>query len=116
MPICRFAVAFCSLVLYSAAPGAGIEFEDVTESAGLVRPLGLAAVLLVAACQGPSVPEVPTRDEGKEAGRAAPAEATTPSHVLLHRAGYIRPVGAGIYDYLPLAWRTLRVRLARSAE
>lgn len=40
--------------------------------------------------------------------REAPADASTPSHVLLHRAGFIRPVGAGIYDYLPLAWRTLR--------
>jgi prolyl-tRNA synthetase len=46
--------------------------------------------------------------------REAPADAETPSHVLLTRAGYIRPVGgggvggAGIYDYLPLAWRTLQ--------
>ncbi|MDX2148952.1 MAG: proline--tRNA ligase [Planctomycetota bacterium] len=40
--------------------------------------------------------------------REAPADAEVPSHVLLHRAGFIRPVGAGIYDYLPLAWRTLR--------
>ena len=39
--------------------------------------------------------------------REAPSDAETPSHVLLHRAGYIRQVGAGIYDYLPLAWRTL---------
>jgi prolyl-tRNA synthetase len=27
--------------------------------------------------------------------------------VLLHRAGYIRQVGAGIYDYLPLAHRVI---------
>ncbi|HYE61050.1 MAG TPA: proline--tRNA ligase [Phycisphaerales bacterium] len=40
--------------------------------------------------------------------REAPNDAEVPSHVLLHRAGYIRQVGAGIYDYLPLAWRTLR--------
>jgi len=40
--------------------------------------------------------------------REAPADAKTPSHILLTRAGYIRNVGAGIYDYLPLAWRTLR--------
>jgi prolyl-tRNA synthetase len=40
--------------------------------------------------------------------REAPADARTPSHILLTRAGYIRSVGAGIYDYLPLAWRTLR--------
>jgi len=39
--------------------------------------------------------------------REAPNEAETPSHVLLHRAGFIRQVGAGIYDYLPLAWRVL---------
>ncbi|HYF14311.1 MAG TPA: proline--tRNA ligase [Phycisphaerales bacterium] len=39
--------------------------------------------------------------------REAPKDAEVPSHVLLHRAGFIRPVGAGIYDYLPLATRTL---------
>ena len=40
--------------------------------------------------------------------REAPAEAESPSHVLLLRAGYVRKLGAGIYDYLPLAWRTLK--------
>ncbi len=40
--------------------------------------------------------------------REAPKDAEVPSHVMLHRAGYIRPVGAGIYDYLPLAWRVLQ--------
>ncbi len=40
--------------------------------------------------------------------RDAPADAETPSHIFLVRAGYIRQVGAGIYNYLPLAWRTLR--------
>jgi prolyl-tRNA synthetase len=40
--------------------------------------------------------------------REAPADAEAPSHVLLSRAGYIRKVGAGIYDYLPLAWRVLK--------
>ncbi|MDX9912535.1 MAG: proline--tRNA ligase [Phycisphaerales bacterium] len=39
--------------------------------------------------------------------REAPAEATTPSHVLLLRAGYIRQVAAGVYTFLPLAWRVL---------
>jgi prolyl-tRNA synthetase len=39
--------------------------------------------------------------------REAPKDAEVPSHVLLHRAGFIRPVGAGIYDYLPLAHRTI---------
>jgi len=40
--------------------------------------------------------------------REAPAEAERASHRLLVRAGYIRPVGAGLYAYLPLGWRTLR--------
>src|SRR6187397_1604726 len=39
--------------------------------------------------------------------REAPADAETISHVLLSRAGFIRKVAAGVYDYLPLAWRTL---------
>ncbi|MFG0273957.1 MAG: proline--tRNA ligase [Phycisphaerales bacterium] len=39
--------------------------------------------------------------------RAARADAEAPSHRLLVRAGFIRRVGAGIYDYLPLAWRSL---------
>ncbi len=39
--------------------------------------------------------------------RDAPAEATTPSHALLLRAGFMRQVAAGVYDYLPLAWRVL---------
>jgi prolyl-tRNA synthetase len=39
--------------------------------------------------------------------REAPADAETPSHVLLSRAGMIRKVAAGVYNYLPLAWRTL---------
>jgi prolyl-tRNA synthetase len=40
--------------------------------------------------------------------REAPSDAETPSHILLSRAGFIRKVSAGVYDYLPLAWRTLR--------
>ncbi|MBX3384938.1 MAG: proline--tRNA ligase [Phycisphaeraceae bacterium] len=40
--------------------------------------------------------------------REAPSDAESPSHILLSRAGYIRKLGSGIYDYLPLAWRTLR--------
>lgn len=39
--------------------------------------------------------------------REAPNDAEVPSHVLLHRAGFIRQVGAGIYDYLPLALRVI---------
>jgi prolyl-tRNA synthetase len=36
-----------------------------------------------------------------------PADAQVVSHKLLVRAGFIRQLGAGIYDYLPLAKRTL---------
>lgn len=39
--------------------------------------------------------------------REAPAEATTPSHSLLVRGGFIRQIAAGVYDYLPLAKRVL---------
>ena len=40
--------------------------------------------------------------------RETPAEAELVSHQLLLRAGYIRKLAAGVYTYLPLAWRTLR--------
>jgi len=40
--------------------------------------------------------------------REAPADAEMPSHIFMIRAGYIRQVGAGIYNYLPLAQRTLK--------
>ncbi len=40
--------------------------------------------------------------------KEAPADATNASHVLLLRAGFIRRVGAGIYDFLPLGYRALR--------
>jgi prolyl-tRNA synthetase len=40
--------------------------------------------------------------------KEAPADATNASHVLLQRAGFIRRVGAGIYDFLPLGYRVLR--------
>jgi len=36
-----------------------------------------------------------------------PTDAESPSHQLLARGGYIRRVTAGVYDYLPLAWRVL---------
>ena len=39
--------------------------------------------------------------------KQAPADAQVVSHKLLVRAGFIRQLGAGIYDYLPLAKRTL---------
>jgi prolyl-tRNA synthetase len=40
--------------------------------------------------------------------KEAPADATNASHILLSRAGYIRRVGAGVYDFLPLGLRVLR--------
>lgn len=40
--------------------------------------------------------------------REAPSDAVMPSHIFMTRAGYIRPVGSGIYNYLPLAWRSLQ--------
>jgi len=40
--------------------------------------------------------------------REVPAEAEMISHQLLLRAGFIRPLAAGIFSYLPLGWRALR--------
>ncbi len=40
--------------------------------------------------------------------RQAPAEAEIASHRLLLRAGFIRPVGAGIFSFEPLGLRVLR--------
>jgi prolyl-tRNA synthetase len=40
--------------------------------------------------------------------RDAPAEAEVASHQLLIRAGFIRPLAAGIFSYLPLARRALK--------
>ncbi len=40
--------------------------------------------------------------------REVPAEADTVSHQLLLRTGMISQVAAGVYSYLPLAWRVLR--------
>ena len=39
--------------------------------------------------------------------RETPADAEMISHQLLLRAGMIRPLGVGIYSYLPLGWRVL---------
>ncbi len=44
--------------------------------------------------------------------RETPAEAEVVSHQLLLRAGYIRPLAAGLYSYLFLAQRSLR-KIAR---
>jgi prolyl-tRNA synthetase len=40
--------------------------------------------------------------------KETPAEATNASHQLLIRGGYIRQIGAGIYDFLPLGLRVLK--------
>jgi len=40
--------------------------------------------------------------------RQPPAEAELASHRLLVRAGFVRPLAAGIYSYLPLGWRVIR--------
>jgi len=40
--------------------------------------------------------------------REIPAEADTISHQLLIRAGMVQQLAAGVYSYLPLAWRVLR--------
>ncbi|MEM6756274.1 MAG: proline--tRNA ligase [Planctomycetota bacterium] len=44
--------------------------------------------------------------------RQAPADAVVPSHQLLLRAGYIHPLAAGVYDYLPLGKRSLEKAIA----
>lgn len=40
--------------------------------------------------------------------REIPAEAEAASHKLMLRGGFIRPLAAGIYTYLPIGWRVLR--------
>ncbi len=40
--------------------------------------------------------------------REVPSDAEAVSHQLMLRAGYIRQVSAGIYSYLPLAWRVIQ--------
>ena len=47
--------------------------------------------------------------------RAAPAEADVISHSLLMRAGFIRPIGAGIFAYLHLAKRSKPILLLYSS-
>src|SRR5271157_4207305 len=44
--------------------------------------------------------------------REAPADAEVASHKFLLRAGYIRQLGAGIYNYLPLGQRSLNKIIA----
>ena len=40
--------------------------------------------------------------------KEAPKDAQTPSHILMHRAGMIQKLTSGIYNYLPLAQKTLK--------
>lgn len=40
--------------------------------------------------------------------REVPADAVVKSHQLMLRAGMIRKAAAGLYTYLPLAWRTIK--------
>ena len=40
--------------------------------------------------------------------KEAPSDATSISHILLSRAGYVRRVGSGIYSFLPLGVRVLQ--------
>ena len=40
--------------------------------------------------------------------RAEPPEAEIASHRLMLKAGMISQVAAGVYSYLPLAWRSIR--------
>jgi prolyl-tRNA synthetase len=44
--------------------------------------------------------------------RQAPSDAVVPSHQLLLRAGYIQPLAAGAYSYLPLGKRSLDKAIA----
>ena len=39
--------------------------------------------------------------------REDPADAEVPSHKLLIRAGYVRPIGPGLYSWLPLGLKVL---------
>ncbi len=70
----------------------------------------------------PSAPKCPTQADGKASNpflmrrwsklfiptlREAPADAEVASHKFLLRAGYIRQLGAGIYNYLFLGQRSL---------
>jgi len=41
-----------------------------------------------------------------------PADAVIPSHILMLRAGLIRPLAAGVYSYLPLGWRAMKKAMA----
>ncbi len=40
--------------------------------------------------------------------RQPPAEAETPNHKLMLRAGLVQQLAAGVYSYLPVGWRVMR--------
>ena len=40
--------------------------------------------------------------------KEAPSEAIIPSHILMLRAGLIKKLVSGVYNFLPLGMRTLR--------
>ena len=40
--------------------------------------------------------------------KETPKDADLKSHKLLLRGGYVKQVGAGIFTYLPIAWRSLK--------
>jgi len=40
--------------------------------------------------------------------REAPGDVELPSHQLMLRAAFMRPLGAGIYSLLPIGWRVVR--------
>ena len=40
--------------------------------------------------------------------RETPSDAEVASHQLMLRAGFIRQISAGIYTYMPLAWRVIK--------
>ena len=40
--------------------------------------------------------------------KEAPADAVIPSHILMMRAGMIKPLAAGIYSFLPLGYRMIK--------
>src|SRR6185437_12440290 len=40
--------------------------------------------------------------------RQAPAEADTPNHQLMLRAGLAQQLAAGVYSYLPIGWKVMR--------
>ena len=64
---------------------------------------------------GAAVPTIPAPRSGPvlwsqtliPTQKESPADAVAPSHVLLLRAGMIRPLGSGAYTYLPLGLRVL---------